>query len=218
MAGNVAMTIVPSQRELVKSVATGGRADPSISARAKRVSVHNNYFTFPVIVLMVSGHFPSLYAHRYNWLVLLVLAVTGATVRHLLNIRFTFRAWVPALSATIALAIALVFGALSLPRRTAVNTGSLDASIPDHVPFSDAKQVIDRRCAACHSANPSDLSFGVAPAGVMFDSPEQISSHLQRIRERAVVTRTMPPGNKTRITDRERALLARWIEQGGAVR
>ena len=93
MAGNVAMTIVPSQRDLVKSVATGGRADPAISARAKRVSVNNNYITFPVIALMVSAHFPSLYAHRASWVVLLIIVAAGATVRHCMNLRFTTPWW-----------------------------------------------------------------------------------------------------------------------------
>jgi uncharacterized membrane protein len=82
------------------------------------------------------------------------------------------------------------------------------------VTFDDARHVIDRRCGACHSAQPSDLTFGAAPAGVMFDTPAQIAMHASRIRERAVVTRTMPPANKTNITDAERALLGRWIDQG----
>jgi uncharacterized membrane protein len=218
MAGNVAMTIVPSQRELVKSVTTGGRADAAISARAKRVSIHNNYFTFPVIVLMVSSHFPSLYAHRWNWLVLLLLCVTGAVVRHLMNIRFTFRSWAPALAGTTVAATVALFAMLSAGSRSNEAATAVDASGPREVSFSEARHVIDRRCAACHSANPSDLSFGVAPGGVMFDSPEQIAAGVLRIRERAVVTRTMPPGNKTRMTENERLLLGRWIEQGAALR
>jgi len=86
--------------------------------------------------------------------------------------------------------------------------------VPEHVTFDDARHVIDRRCGACHSAQPSDMTFGPAPAGVMFDTPAQIAMHASRILERAVVTRTMPPANKTGISDAERALLGRWIEQG----
>jgi uncharacterized membrane protein len=89
---------------------------------------------------------------------------------------------------------------------------------PATVTFADARHVIDRRCAVCHSAAPSDLTFGVAPAGVAFDTPAQIAARAARIRERAVVTRTMPPANRTHITDAERALLARWVEQGAALR
>ena len=86
------------------------------------------------------------------------------------------------------------------------------------VSFTQARHVIDRRCAACHSSEPSDNSFGVAPGGVMFDTPEQILAHVARIRERAVVTRTMPPGNKTNISEAERAILGRWIAQGAGIR
>ena len=218
MAGNVAMTIVPSQRDLVQSVLSSGRADVAISARAKRVSIHNNYFTFPVIALMASGHFPSLYAHRWSWLLLLVIVATGAVIRHLLNIRFTFERWVAALAATIAVAVSMLY-TMMVVVGTATSAAIVDESqLPARVSFEEARRVIDRRCAACHSALPSDVTFGVGAVGVMFDTPEQIVSRLARIRERAVVTRTMPPGNKTRITNRERALLGRWIDQGGTIR
>lgn len=209
MAGNVVMTIVPSQRELVASV--GGRgADPAISARAKRVSIHNNYFTFPVIALMVSGHFPMLYGSRWSWLTLLVIVAAGVLVRHLLNIRFTFERWKPALAATMLASVGALYGLVALSR----GAPTVDISAPTTVTFADARHVIDRRCAVCHSAQPIDSTFGVAPAGVMFDTPEQIVARASRIQERAVVTRTMPPGNKTGISDVERAILSRWIADG----
>jgi len=215
MAANVVFTIVPSQRELVASVSEGRGADPAVSARAKRVSIHNNYFTFPVIVLMLISHFPAVYGSRLNWLLLLVLIAAGAAVRHVLNLRFTFPAWRPVLAGTmtasvLALIAILRFGSAASPG------GVSDSTAP--VSFTDARRVIDRRCAACHSATPSDVSFGVAPGGVMFDTPEQILAHVARIRERAVLTRTMPPGNKTNITEDERAILRRWLAQGALTR
>ena len=212
MAANVFLTIIPSQHELVRTVVEGGAGDPAISARAKRVSIHNNYFTFPVIVLMVSSHFPAVYSHRWNWLLLIILAVGGAGVRHVLNIRFRFASWRPVLGAVIAATCVLILLVLRVP--ASASSAVAATSVPDRVTFDDARHVIDRRCGACHSAQPSDLTFGAAPAGVMFDTPAQIASHVTRIRERAVVTRTMPPGNKTNITDSERALLGRWIDQG----
>lgn len=213
MAGNVAMTIIPSQRELVKSVAGAGRADPVISARAKRVSINNNYITFPVIALMVSAHFPSVYSNRWSWLLLLVIVAAGAAVRHFMNVRFTTSWWRSALigtvaAAAVALCVLLTIGSPSADASTAA------AGVPAVVTFADARHVIDRRCAACHSLQPSDSAFGAAPAGVAFDLPAQIQSHAARIRERAVVTRTMPPANKTHITEQERAILGRWIAQG----
>jgi uncharacterized membrane protein len=210
MAVNVAHTIIPSQRELVKSVAGQGRADPAISARAKRVSVTNNYVTFPVIVLMVSAHFPSLYSHRWSSLLLLLLVATGAAVRHLMNVRFTMPSWRPALAGTVVLSAAALYALLALGRPVSAQPGAAPG-VPAVVTFADARHVIDRRCAACHSLEPSDSTFGPAPGGVAFDRPEQIVAHAARIRERAVVTRTMPPANKTHMTERERALLARWL-------
>ncbi|HZJ00582.1 MAG TPA: urate hydroxylase PuuD [Gemmatimonadaceae bacterium] len=209
MAGNLTGTIVPSQRALVKSV-EGGATDAAMSARAKRVSIHNNYFTFPVIALMVSNHFSSVYGSRYSWLLLLVIVAGGATVRHILNIRWTFRSWQPALGATIALTILALWLLVNLGTRT-VSASAQTVSGP--VTFEDARHVIDRRCAVCHSERPTDLTFGPAPAGVMFDSRAQIEAKADRIRERAFVTRTMPPSNKTGITDSERAILGAWAGQ-----
>ena len=217
MAANVYFTIIPSQRELVATVAEGRGADPAVSARAKRVSIHNNYFPFPVLVLMVSNHFPALYGHRWNWLVLLALIAIGALVRHLLNIRFAFAAWKPVLATTLIAGAVALFALLRVGRQPALVTTSAVA-MPERVTFADVRHVIDRRCAVCHSQQPADPTFGIAPGGVAFDTPGQVAARVDRIRERAVVTRTMPPANKTHITDAERALIARWIEQGAVAR
>jgi uncharacterized membrane protein len=221
MAGNVVLTIVPSQRQLVASVNEGLGVDAAVSARAKRVSIHNNYFTFPVIALMVSNHFPAIYGHRWNWLLLLVIAAAGVAVRHVLNIRFTYAAWKSALGGVIVAGVVALFALIAAPStRDPSSDGATRAAVAGVagrvVTFEEARRVIDRRCAACHSAQPSDLTFGAAPVGVMFDTPEQILSRVARIRERAVVTRTMPPANKTHISDEERAILGRWIELGAA--
>jgi uncharacterized membrane protein len=220
MAGNVFFTIVPSQRELVASVGSPSGADSAVSARAKRVSIYNNYFTFPVIALMVSNHFPAIYGHRWNWLLLFVITASGAAVRHVLNIRFSFQQWKPVLVGTIAASVIVLFALLSIPAgsNNAATANGDTATAGRMVTFDEARHVIDRRCAACHSAQPSDLTFGAAPAGVMFDTPEQIVARAPRIRERAVVTRTMPPGNKTHITDDERAIIGRWVELGANLR
>jgi uncharacterized membrane protein len=216
MAANVFFTIIPSQRELAATVSQGRGGDPAVSARAKRVSIHNNYFTFPVIVLMVSNHFPSVYGNARSWLLLLVLVASGAAVRHVLNVRFTYASWKPVLAATLVAGVVALYVLLAVPAPSSAE-GTASPAIPAHVSFADARHVIDRRCAVCHSAQPADLTFGVAPAGVMFDTPDQIAARVLRIRERAIVTRTMPPANKTNITDAERALLARWIDQGAHV-
>lgn len=216
MAGNVAMTIVPSQRELVASVTEGrgAAASAALSARAKRVSIHNNYFTFPVIVLMVSNHFPSVYGHRLSWLLLVVLCLAGAAVRHTLNLRWTYPGWKAALAGTIAVSVVALYVILRInPQSASVSSAAAISASSGPVTFAEVRHVIDRRCAVCHSARPTDVTFGVAPAGVMFDTPEQIIAKSDRIGARAVVTRTMPPGNRTNITDAERALIGRWLSQ-----
>ena len=213
MAGNVVFTIMPSQRELVAALAAGREPSQAIADRAKTRSIHNNYFTFPVIILMMSAHFPSLYAGRGD-LALFTIIAGGAAIRHALNIRFTYAAWKPAL----ATAIAATAGLLIVATQPARSTSAAAVAPPSQpVTFADVHRIIDRRCAACHSATPSDVSLGVTPAGVAFDSPAQIAALVPRIRERAVVTRTMPPGNKTRMTDAERATLAAWIDAGARI-
>jgi uncharacterized membrane protein len=211
MAGNVAMTIMPSQRVLVAGVGAGRGSDPVIADWAKTRSIHNNYLTFPVVVLMLSSHFPLLYSHRFSWAILLVLVAAGAAVRHLMNVRFTFPGWIPALAGTVAVSIAAL--TLLLAAGGSRRSATTRASRNPNVTFEEVRSVLDRRCTACHSAQPSDLSFGPVPGGAAFDTPEQIHALASRIRARAVETQTMPPANKTRITAGERELLGRWTAE-----
>ena len=216
MAGNVFWTIVPSQRELVKSVNEGGESASlkSLSMRAKRVSIHNNYFTFPVIVLMVSNHFPALYGSRLSWVLLLIVIAGGAAVRYILNVRWTFKSWGPALWATMAatavLLLVVMKAAQGMSAPVAGSSASSGVASNAPVTFADVRHIIDRRCTECHSATPTDPVYTVAPLGVIFDTPEQIEARKARILERAVVQKTMPLGNKTGMTESERAILASW--------
>lgn len=210
MAGNVAMLIMPSQRQLVGSFDAGKGVDTALANRAKARSIHNNYLVFPVIALMLSSHFPGIYGHPYAWALVGVLLVAGAGVRHFLNIRYTEPRWRWGLAATATLSLAVLYFAPATPERVQ-RVRSASAEVPS---FADVRSIIDRRCSVCHSAYPADRTFGAAPAGVAFDSPEQIRVLADRILNRAVITRTMPPANKTSITDSERELLRLWIEGG----
>lgn len=218
MAGNVFWTIVPSQRELVKSVGAGEASAnvKALSARAKRVSIHNNYFTFPVVVLMVSNHLPTIYGSRLSWVLLLILIAGGAAVRHVLNIRWTYPHWKPVVWATMAVTMLLLVVVMrvadAMPAPGAGGSASSGVVSTGPVTFADVRHIIDRRCTECHSATPTDPVFRQAPLGVMFDTPEQIEARKARILERAVVQRTMPLGNKTQITASERSILSRWAK------
>ncbi|HLL46697.1 MAG TPA: urate hydroxylase PuuD [Longimicrobiaceae bacterium] len=210
MAGNVFRVIMPSQRVLVAAAERGERPDPEPALRAKERSIHNNYMTFPVIALMLSSHFPALYAGRHGWLLLGVLVLGGAAVRHVLNVRFTWPRWKPALAAVFAGSL----GALALLTVRPARSVAPVAAGGGRVTFAQADAVIQKRCTVCHSADPADRTFGPSPGGVAFDTPEQVRARADRIRVRAVETATMPPANKTFATPEERALLGRWIAQG----
>ena len=208
MAANVFFHIMPAQRRMVGAIEGGRPTDPRLSERAKVRSIHNNYLTFPVVALMVSSHFPGLHGHDRGVAVLALLLIAGATIRHILNVRFDWRPWAPALAATILLS----FGALYLvaARPFGAPPAPRGASL-EPVMFEQAEAIIRKRCTVCHSASPADRSFGIAPGSVMFDTPEQMRALAPRIRVRAIETTSMPPNNWTHMTNAERELLARWV-------
>jgi uncharacterized membrane protein len=212
MTGNVWFYVVPSQRQLVAATKAGLPQDPALAYRAKQRSIHNNYMTFPVLFIMISNHFPSTYGHALNWLILAVLMVGSATVRHFMNIRFSYGGWLRAASAVALLTVAIVIAliARAQPPTSAAATGS--------VAFADAQAIIARRCQPCHSAAPTDDQFKAPPAGIVLDTPEHIQALAPRIKERAVISKTMPFGNKTGMTEAERARLGAWIDQGASIR
>ncbi|RYE93420.1 MAG: hypothetical protein EOO75_04415 [Myxococcales bacterium] len=208
MTGNVWMIIVPSQRELVNATREGRPQDMSYALRAKQRSIHNNYMTFPVLFIMISNHYASTYGNRFNWAVLGVLMVSSALVRHFMNIRFTYARWLPAASVSVFAGLTGLF--LLTARRAPAASGP-------PVAFADVHNVVQKRCTNCHSATPTDDVWRTAPSGVMFDSSEQIQRMALRIRERVTLQKTMPLGNKTGITEQEREMLGRWVQQGANV-
>jgi uncharacterized membrane protein len=209
MAGNVLFVIIPGQRELVRAKQAGREPDPEHGIRGKQRSVHNNYLTLPVVLAMIAPHFPFVYAHERAWLVLLTLMVLGAWVRHFFNLRHRGRTvWaipVTAAVALVALAVAI------RPEDSSSGAGGAP------VPFVQVATVVKQRCATCHSAQPTDESFSTAPKGLVLDTPAQIKAKSAAIEEQAVDTKAMPLGNATGMSDEERALLGRWIDQGAAI-
>jgi uncharacterized membrane protein len=207
MVANVWMRILPAQQAMIDATKAGRQPDFTLGERAKRRSVHNSYMTFPLLFIMLSPHFPATYASPANWLVLLLLFVAGAAVRHAMIAPGGGAAarWalVPAAAAFAGAAF------FSTPKAAA------DGAVPA---FSEVRAVINGRCLSCHSAYPADRTFGAAPAGIAFDTPESIARVAERIRVRAVETQTMPLANTTGMTPEERALLARWIAAGAPLR
>jgi uncharacterized membrane protein len=208
MTGNVWFYVVPSQRALVAATKAGLPQDPALSLRAKQRSIHNNYMTFPVIFTMISAHFPSTYGHQLNWLILAILMVGSASVRHFMNIRFHYRGWLRWAAASALLAMALVFVLIARAQ------GAPTASAGAPVQFAAAQTVVQLRCVSCHAARPTDPQFTAAPKGVLLETPEQMVAHAQQIKAMAVTSRIMPLANRTGMTDAERALLGAWVDQG----
>src|SRR5690606_11962954 len=164
--------------------------------------------TFPLIFIMVSNHFPSTYGHRLNWIILAVLMIGGALVRHLMNIRFHFRPWRPVLAACALAAVGGAWYLTSQPARSGPSDQELAAGPP--VPFEKVQAIISLRCVACHSTTPSDELFPLAPNGVVLETPAQIQAAARRIKVR-VEAETMPFANRTNMTDEERAEVVRWV-------
>ncbi len=209
MVGNVFFTIIPSQKALVRAAKTGQPLDETLGKKAGQRSLHNNYLTLPVVFIMISNHFPSTFGHSWNWLILMVMVVSSAGIKHYWNLldRGLKRTWVLVVSI-----LALVFMSVAI---SPAFEDSLDAAIP--ATFEEANAVIQARCVQCHSANPTDDQWPNAPNGVMYDTPEQIKAMADKIMTRAVRTKTMPQGNKTGMTDEERTILKRWILQGAKI-
>jgi uncharacterized membrane protein len=218
MTGNVWLCILPSQKALIAATRDGKEQDAVLSVRAKQRSIHNNYLTFPLLFIMLSNHFPAATGHHLNWLVLIVVMVGGAGVRHFMNIRYlgggkqlSIAAWLAPGVAMAAVALGGLYGITQIPEGPSV-------SVDHPVGFARAQEIIVKRCAPCHSAHPTDDVFTVAPLNVQFDTAEQIQKMAPRIFERAVSTKTMPLVNKTKITELERAELGAWIGAGAQLK
>ena len=212
MVANVLLVIIPSQKQLVAAKLSGSEPDPRLGAKAKQRSVHNNYLTLPVVFAMISPHFAVTYAHPYNWLVLFVIFVAGALIRHYFNLRNQGRQ-VMALPISVA-AIGIALAAALAPR----GSGNTSAAHGDaEAQFIAVRRIIESRCVACHSETPTHPTAPVTAAGVALDTPREIKVWSQRIFDRVVVTRTMPLANLTEMTEKERGVLERWYASGAHI-
>ncbi|MBI3230030.1 MAG: urate hydroxylase PuuD [Burkholderiales bacterium] len=205
MVGNVLMLIIPGQRKLVEAMRAGQKPDPIHGIRGKQRSVHNNYFTLPILFIMISNHFGMTYNHRYSWLVLAAIMAAGVLIRHFFNLRHKGRtAWgYPLAGCAILLALAIYLA----PNAPVANS----SKAPD---LSRVQQIMQARCVACHAEHPTQAGFTAAPAGVKLDSAANIQQHAARVYKQAVELRAMPLANMTQMTDAERQEIAAWFMAG----
>jgi uncharacterized membrane protein len=200
MVANVFFVIIPGQRRMIDAAKRGEVPDPRDGVRAKQRSVHNTYFTLPVLFVMTSNHYAMTYSHEYNWAILIAISLAGALIR----IYFVARHSGKASPITLIIAGILLAGvaALIVPRAS--------ASSGEAVAFDDVRAVVAHRCMTCHSAAPTHPAFPAAPGGVILDTDAQIVAEAQRIHQQTVITRVMPIGNLTNISEEEREIIDRW--------
>jgi len=168
--------------------------------------VHNNYFTLPVLFIMISNHYPLTYGHPYGWAILIAIVILAAYVRHFFNLRHKGRVvWaIPVSAALGAAALAIAIAPAKAPSPGAA------------VSFIEVQDIVARRCVACHAEHPTQPGFASAPNDLKLDTPERIATRAAKIYQQAVVTRAMPIGNLTGMTDDERAKLASWVQSGAS--
>jgi uncharacterized membrane protein len=203
MAANVLFVIIPAQRKLVEAKQQGRAPDAVYGLRGRQRSVHNNYLTLPVLLTMISNHYPMTFGHPHAWIVLVILLLLAAYVRHFFNLRHRGRTvWaIPITAAIAALALAIAIA----PPKPAAGV---------RVSFADVQSIIHARCSACHAAEPRQEGIAAAPKGILLETPAQIVANAAAIRLQAVASRAMPLGNLTQMTDDERARLGAWIDAG----
>ena len=214
MAANVFRVIIPAQKNLVNAAENKMKPDLTLSLEAKNRSIHNNYFTLPVLFIMISSHFSFTYGASYNWLILIIISIAGILTRHYFNLRNKkqYKVWILPTAALIMFFLMLVSSLNILNKTEPIMSSSVQI-----VKFNEVQNIIKYRCGTCHAKNPTYEGIEVAPKGVIYDSPSDIIKNLKLIKAQALDADIMPPNNVTGITNTERNKLRVWIEQGANI-
>ena len=207
ISANVFFVIIPNQRKMVASMKAKEPVNPLLSQQSKHRSMHNSYVTLPVIFGMISNHYSLTYSGPHNWLVLIAIMAAGALIRHYFIQRHKHRANPAYPAAAVALLAGVVFWLA--PAAPVAGAASQAAAAVD---IGQVQKIMEARCVQCHAAQPSMMP---TPAkGVMLETPDLVRSHAQAIYQQVVVSKAMPLGNVTNITDDERAVIGKWFEAG----
>ncbi|MEZ5479736.1 MAG: urate hydroxylase PuuD [Thiolinea sp.] len=209
MVANVFFVIMPGQRAMVAAAAAGRAPDPEPGLKAKQRSVHNTYFTLPVLFVMISNHYASTYGSSWNWLVLVAISLAGALIRvYFVQRHFGQPAKTPLIVAgVLLLAVFIGLKPASIPASATAETSNADL-------FAAVTQVVNQRCVSCHAAQPTQPGFSAPPKGVVLESARDLVTQAAQIHQQTVVSKVMPIGNLTGMTDEERALIDQWFRAG----
>lgn len=211
MVANAFTVIHPNQRKNVEAMLAGKPADPALVVKARQRSIHNNYLTLPVILLMISNHYPLMYATRYNWLIIAIVLALGPIIRHFFNSRHAGKGspwWTWAVTAAGMLVIVYLS---SLGPRQAKAAELMPRGAPT---FAQVEEIVISRCSMCHAKQVVWSGLAAAGKNVILDDPAQIRRHAELIELTAVRSSAMPPGNITDMTAQERQILAAWLRAG----
>lgn len=206
MTANVFAVIIPNQKKVVKALLAGEKPDAKYGKIAKQRSMHNNYMTLPVLLIMISNHYPMLYSTAHSWLILAGLGLSSWPFRHFFNLKdrgITDYRFITAGAAGFIFTILAASGLFAPAKPAAEKLAVTPAEI---------RQIVRTHCSGCHSDTPTHASVSEAPKGTSFDTMEQIKQHAPRIIEQAVKADTMPLGNETGMTAEERAKLGAGLE------
>ena len=203
MVANVFFHIIPGQKSMVAEIRAGQIPDPKYGVIGKQRSVHNTYFTLPVLFIMISNHYPITYSHQQGWLVLGFIMMAGVLIRQFFVMRHSG-------NANKALPVIGVVLLLAMVAYLMPSTPESDQS--GEISDSQIQQVVNNRCVACHAVKPTQVGFISPPLGLVLETDAQIKQNAVKIAT-TVQTRYMPLGNLTQMTDEERALIASWYAQ-----
>ena len=214
MSANVFFWIIPGQRAMVAEIKAGQPVNPIHGKRGKQRSVHNTYFTLPVIFAMLSGHYSFTWSHPQNWIILILMMFAGAAIRQFFVMRHGYKLGRNGNPISYALVgIAVLIGTIIWLRPAPVVAAAAPApgsaaAMP--VSYAKVQTVLEQRCYSCHGAQLQMKNMRV-------DSPELAKQHAQAIYQQVVVQKLMPMNNATGITDEERALIGSWYQAGASV-
>jgi uncharacterized membrane protein len=206
MVANVFALIIPNQKKIVTALLAGRAPDPELGKQSKQRSVHNNYLTLPVIVLMISNHYPLLFATRFNWLIVAIVLALGPIIRHFFNERHAGKKspwWVWGVAGAGMVAI----GFLSAAGPREIKTGALATPAT----YANVEEIVLSRCSMCHGAEPVWAGIVTAPRGILLDDTDHIRRSARLIGRNAAWSSAMPPGNVTEMTGEERAIIKAWL-------
>jgi uncharacterized membrane protein len=211
MAANVFFVIIPNQKKAVAAMIAGATPDAALGRAAKERSVHNNYLTLPALLTMISGHYPLLTGHAFNWLLLAGFSAASVAARHYFNLRHKGEEW-PAL---LGVGATLFLGTILLASLTGPRAAGAPSAVADDELVTT---LMSRHCVSCHAERPTHESFAAAPAGLSLETLADVRLHADQIRLQAVEQALMPLGNETQMTAEERALLGAWLDAGESAR